>query len=170
MQPDDEQLISALQAAVLAAGDVPSDFVEAGQAAYAWRAIDAELAALSYDSQAAQAAGDGEPALAGMRAEPAALRALTFSSDRLTIEVQIGGDRLLGQVAPPPSWPQDAVPRDGSAAAECQVRMELGDGTSVVAPADRVGWFTIRPVPAGPFRLRVIMTGRPDVLTRWVTL
>jgi hypothetical protein len=157
MQPDEEQLLAALGEAVRAADDVPHDFVDAGQAAYAWRAIDVELAALSYDSQAGHAVGEQVPA--GMRAEPAALRALTFSAGEVTIEVQIAGGRLLGQVATAQGAP-----------ARCQVRLELGSGGSMTADADQMGWFTMRPSPYGPFRLRVIMAGQADVLTRWVTI
>jgi len=46
---DDEKLIEALREAFASADDVPAAFVEAGKAAFAWRTIDAELAALTYD-------------------------------------------------------------------------------------------------------------------------
>ncbi len=155
MWRDDEQLLAALADAVRAAQAVPRDFIEAGQAAYSWRTIDAELATLSYDSRASQAGGaDGELAAAGLRAEPAVLRALTFTSERITVEVQIGADALFGQVAP---------------SADGQVRVEFGNGSSVHAPIDRVGWFTVRPAPSGPFRLRVTTVNGADVLTGWVT-
>jgi hypothetical protein len=154
MWRDDDELLAALADAVRAASAVPREFVEAGQAAYAWRAIDAELATLTYDSAAAQATPDRGLAQAGTRAEPAALRALTFAAGDLEIEVQIGADGLLGQVVPPQAG---------------QVRAEPASGPAAVAAVDEVGWFEIRPVPAMPFRLRVTAGDRADVLTGWIT-
>jgi hypothetical protein len=155
MRRDDDQLLTALAAAVRAGPEVPRDFIEAGQAAYSWRTIDAELATLSYDSQAGQpAVGQAELAGAGMRAEPAVLRALSFTSGRFAIEVQIGPDGLLGQLAPP---------------AQGQVEVQFAAGSPVLAPIDGLGWFAVRPAPDGPFRLRVMTAGGADVLTGWIT-
>ncbi|GAB3955588.1 hypothetical protein GCM10029976_098820 [Kribbella albertanoniae] len=47
---DDGQLLEALRDALVTEQEVPRAFVEAGKAAFAWRTIDAELAALTYDS------------------------------------------------------------------------------------------------------------------------
>ena len=49
---DDEQLLGALREAMRARQAVPSWFVAMGKNAYAWHNIDAELAQLTYDSQA----------------------------------------------------------------------------------------------------------------------
>jgi hypothetical protein len=154
MWRDDEQLLAALGDAVRAARSVPRDFVEAGQAAFSWRTIDADLAMLTYDSRAGQAAPDGGLMAAGTRAEPAVLRALTFVSDRLTIEIQLGADGLLGQVGPPTAG---------------EVQVQLATGASAAAPIDEVGWFAVRPAPTVPFRLRLSTAGGADVLTGWVT-
>jgi hypothetical protein len=155
MWRDDDQLLAALAAAVRAAQEAPRDFIEAGQAAYSWRTIDAELATLSYDSQASEpAVGQAELATAGMRAEPAVLRALTFTSSRFAIEVQIGPDGLVGQVAPP---------------IRGQVQVQFAAGSLALAPIDRLGWFAVRPAPDGPFRLRVMTAYGADVLTGWMT-
>ena len=139
MWPDDDQLLAALGDAVRAAQDVPPQFVAAGQAAYAWRTIDAELAALTYDSALSENAGR-QPA--GTRAEPAVLRGLTFTSDRLTVEIQ----------------PAQAG----------QAEVQLVTGTSTVIRIDSIGWFALRPAPGVAFRLR-FRTGSEDVLTSWVT-
>jgi hypothetical protein len=154
MWRDDEQLLAALADAVRAGQTVPRDFVEAGQAAYTWRTIDSELATLTYDSAAGHAMAEGELTPAATRSEPAVLRALTFTSARLTIEVQIGPDGLLGQVAPPGTG---------------EVQMQLATGTTVAAPIDAVGWFTMRPAPTAPFRLRLRTDDGADVLTGLVT-
>ena len=49
---DDEELLALLRDALAEQRDVPARFVEAGKASYAWHSIDAELAALAYDSVA----------------------------------------------------------------------------------------------------------------------
>src|SRR5439155_1472035 len=85
-------------AALRAARDVPRRFVEAGQAALAWHNIDAELAALTYDSaaerperlgatRAEQLGATRAEQLGATRAESATLRALTFASNRLSIHL-----------------------------------------------------------------------------------
>jgi hypothetical protein len=154
MWRDDEELLAALTEAVHAAPAVPRDFVEAGKAAYDWRAIDAELAMLTYDSATGLIVVQADTALAGIRADPAVLRALTFASARLVIELQIGSDGLLGQVAPP---------------APGQLQVQFADGAMTQAEVDEVGWFEIRPAPATPFRLRIATGSGSDVLTGWVT-
>ncbi len=47
---DDDQLLEVLRDALTTAREVPPGLVAAGKAAYSWRTIDAELAALTYDS------------------------------------------------------------------------------------------------------------------------
>jgi hypothetical protein len=92
---DDERLMEALLGAVRARQAVPPWFVETAKSAYAWHNIDAELAQLTYDSSR-----DRELA-ASLRAESASIRALTFTSPHLTIEVEIGEGALIGQIMPP---------------------------------------------------------------------
>jgi hypothetical protein len=145
---DDDQLLAALEDAVRAAEEVPAELVEAGRAAFAWQGIDEELAELSYDS-AVQ-----EGLLASVRADHAALRALTFTAPELTIELEVGPDALLGQIVPA---------RPGSAEAH------LVSGEVVTARIDETGCFVLRPVPSGAFRLRCESAGVATV-TSWVTL
>ena len=92
---DDEQLLAALGEALRARQAVPEWFVETGKNAYAWHNIDAELAQLTYDS-----ASDQERA-AAVRSEAASIRALTFTSARLSIELEVAEDSLVGQIIPP---------------------------------------------------------------------
>ena len=130
--------------------DVPRQVIEAGKAAWAWRTIDAELAALTYDSAA-------EPDLltAGTRAEPASLRALTFSRDEMTIELEVTEDALVGQITPAQGG-ETVVVRAGAAEAAS-------------ATTDELGFFTIRPVPGQPFRLLIRTATGVAVLTGWVS-
>ena len=68
--------------------------MQAGQDAFAWHNIDAELAQLTYDSTR-------EPDQAmSLRAETASIRALTFTSAHLTIELEVTRDGLVGQIVP----------------------------------------------------------------------
>jgi len=145
---DDDKLLGAIKVALEAADDVPTNFVETGKASFAWHDIDAELAALTYDSASDRLAG------AGTRADPATLRNLTFDAGRLTIEIEIIGDVLHGQVVPPQ-------------AGEIEVRRP--DGTSRPLPISDVGYFTTA-APVGTFRLYCRTTSDIVVQTNWITL
>ncbi len=124
---------------------MPERFLEIGREAFAWHDVDFELAALTFDSATAPA---------GTRAEVATLRALTFAARRLTIELEVTADALVGQLVPPQPGELEVRPREG--------------GIRTV-PIDEVGWFAIRPRPAGLFRLHV-HTAEGDVRTEWMTL
>lgn len=144
----DEELAADLAAAILTEQAVPERFVAAGKAAFAWRTVDAELAQLVADSA-------GQDALAGTRADHAEVRTVTFAAGDVTIDVEIAPDALLGQVVPAREGELEVVERDGA--------------TRTTA-VDDVGWFTLRPGPAGTFRLRFRSPGRRDVLTAWITV
>src|SRR5215510_1277571 len=83
---DDEEVLAALQQALHAQRAVPPEFIEAGKNAFAWHNIDAELAQLTYDSTR-----DLE-LVPSVRTESASIRALTFSSPHLTIELEVTPD------------------------------------------------------------------------------
>jgi hypothetical protein len=142
---DDDRLFAALKDALREAEEVPPRFVEVGKAAFAWRNIDAELADLTYDSSAAEL----QPAGA-VRAQDATLRALTFATADLSIELEITPDALLGQILPPQS---------GRAATY------LAAGPVTEARVDEMGFFAIRPVPGSAFRLRCVTSAGLDVMT-----
>jgi hypothetical protein len=148
---DDDELLVALGEALRSADDVPRRFVEAGMAAYAWHNIDAELAALTYDS--ATPASDRVPALT--RAEPASLRALTFASARMSIHLEVTRNALHGQVVP---------------AQPGEIELRPVDGDPVSITIDEVGWFVIQPIPAGAFTLRCRTADGSVVLTNVITL
>ncbi len=146
---DDDQLLAALKDALSARHAVPHEFVEAAKNAYAWHNIDTELAQLTYDS-----ARGLEPAALATRSDTAGIRELTFSSPRLTIELEVTADSLLGQVIPVQVVTIDIQYREGS--------------TGTVS-SDEVGFFSVSPIPEGLFRLRCRAAGI-DVVTGWVTL
>jgi hypothetical protein len=144
----DDELLDALRRAVAARQDVPSDFVTAAKDAFAWHNIDAELARLTYDSRAA------EDALA-TRTEAASIRALTFTSGRLTIELEVAQDSLVGQIVPGQPALITLVPRSGS---------------ETVVEADEIGCFSVEPIPLGQFRLRCRTAAGAETMTGWITL
>ena len=144
---DHEQLLTALGEAVRARQAVPDSFIDMGKGAYAWHNIDAELAQLTYDSSR-------EPA-AGLRSETASIRALTFTSAHLSLELEVTGDSLVGQIIPL---------RSGTL--EIQTRA----GATTTTPVDEIGCFAVEPIPDSPFRLRCRTADGTDVLTGWITL
>jgi hypothetical protein len=146
---DDERLLAGLGAAVRAAREVPPEFLAAARAAYAWRNIDAELAALTYDS----AVGDREPVTT--RAHPAGPRALTFAAAGLVIELEVGPDGCRGQLVPA---------RPG------RIEVQAATGEVIPVEADDVGYFAVRPVPPGRFRLRWRPDTGTEVVTSWVVV
>jgi hypothetical protein len=146
---DDDRLLGALGDA-LRAGPVPEDLVEAGKRAYAAHDLDAQFAALIYDS-----ARDGEAELVATREEPAFLRAMSFGSAGLTIEIEIGEDAILGQLLPP----QAGV-----------VNVQLAKGEGVTIAIDEAGGFVIRPIPSASFRLHCRGAAGVSALTDWISL
>ena len=144
----DEQLLAALGEAMKARAAVPAWFTETGKNAYAWHNIDAELAQLTYDSRT-----DAD-AMAGARSETATIRALTFTSARLSIELEVVGHSLLGQVVPPQPGTLETHTRAGM----------------TTAPVDEAGFFALEPIPPAPFLLRFRTADGASVMTGWITL
>ena len=145
---DDDELLAALGEAIQAREEVPEWFVETGKNAYAWHNIDAELARLTYDSSR------DRDAVAVVRSEAASIRALTFTSAQLSVELEVTAGSLVGQIIPP---------RAGT----LEVHTTAGVASS---PVDEIGCFAVTPIPNSPFRLRCRTEDGADVLTGWITL
>ncbi|HET8659494.1 MAG TPA: hypothetical protein VFM55_10905 [Micromonosporaceae bacterium] len=128
----DEQLVPALREALRAAA-VPERLIEVGRAAY--------------DSY-----GGCDPVTEGERPRLSSVRTLTLVGEALTVELELIGDTLLGQLVPPQLGEVEVGTRDGSA----------------VVVADDVGCFAIRPIPAGPFRLRCRSGAGGEVRSGWL--
>jgi hypothetical protein len=143
---DDDDLLRELGAAVRAGAAVPESFLAAGRAAFAWHDVDAELATL---------VAGATPALRAPQERPAPLRSFTFAARELSIEVEVAGDALLGQVVPP---------------AAGRIELRSPAGPLAEAAVDELGWFSFRPLPTGMFRLRLYPANGSQVLTEWVTL
>lgn len=153
----DEELMALLKRALERSDGVPADAVRVAKEAWTWRTIDAELAALTYDS----AVDTSE--LAGVRSGPGpSTRSLSFEAADVLIDVEItdDGDRrfLLGQVAP---------------AGAPAVGLEFADGRPpVVMLTDDLGRFGAERLAPGLLRLRVEPAADPDrgLVTAWVPI
>jgi len=143
---DDDELLGMLQQALSTRAEVPPEIVAAAKSAYTWRTIDVELAQLAYDSLCHYAP---------MCAEAASIRALTFASAHLSIELEVMDDSLFGKVLP-------------AQAASVEVHARTDPETAI--PTDEIGCFVIHPIPRSPFRLRCRAAAKIDVLTGWLTL
>ena len=146
---DDERLLAALSEAMKARQAVPSWFIETGKNAFAWHNIDAELAQLTYDSN------EDRREAAVTRAETASIRALTFTSPHLSVELEVTENSLLGQVIPP---------RAGA------LEIHTRAGEISTTEVDEIGCFAVDPIPESPFRLRCRTADGTDVLTGWITI
>jgi hypothetical protein len=146
---NDDQLLVELREAIQSAREVPEGFIAAGKAAFAWRTVDAELAALT-----AEFSADDALMGTGTRAEHASVRALSFHARDIAIELEVTADALLGQLVPV---------RPGT------IELQTKDGAHDTATVDESGWFTIRPLPTTMFRLHV-QTATDNVITEWITL
>ncbi|WP_405147563.1 hypothetical protein OG589_08090 [Sphaerisporangium sp. NBC_01403] len=144
----DMGLEEALRHAAALFDPVPSDLVQTAVEAYTLRTMDAELAALTFDSLAEPA-----PVRGGGGDEP---RLVTFHALGVTIDVEVtvmgAIGRVLGQVIP-------AQP------AEIEVR---GRRPGTVT-ADGMGRFVCDRVPSGPFSLRCRLASAV-VVTEWITI
>ena len=157
----DEQLIGLLAEALRDAEPVPAAVTELARESFVLRSLDTELAELTADS----ASPDGDPAALVLRAAgDADVRALTFESERLAIDLEIvpAGRmrRIVGQLIPP------------GPGRVCVRRPAGGPGGPVArdcADVDERGRFTLEVHP-GPARIECERAGEPTVTTEWTAL
>jgi hypothetical protein len=135
----DDELGEALRRILAVADPVPGAARAAASAVFSWRDIDAQLAALTSDSLT-------ELAGAVVRGTPP--RMLTFTTDALTIDLEVteldGQVRILGQLSP---------------ARAAEVSVEWADGSRSVT-ADVRGRFSVQRLPSGWLRVGVASAGR----------
>ncbi|AEV85789.1 hypothetical protein ACWT_4768 [Actinoplanes sp. SE50] len=146
---DDDQLLHALSRAVAAPDRTPTEVFEAARAVFTWRTVDAELAELVHDS------ATRPPELAGLRAEEADLRTLSFEAPDLTIELGVAPAALLGQLVP---------------AEPASLTLRLADGTTTAVPVDEDGCFRIAPRPRDRFTLTCETPAGRRIVTAALTL
>ena len=149
MKPEDEMLISQLREALNQADPVPSDVSEFAKLAFTWGNIDAELAAIEYDSST-------EDVPSGVRSTSTA-RMISFEAGEWTIDIEYNepNRRLIGQLSP------------GQA---CRVELHYAGGTAETE-SDELGRFDFDDVPAGPVSLVIRTPGDLHVIkTEWTVL
>jgi hypothetical protein len=140
---DDEALMNELGQALEHLA-VPDHRREAARAAFTWRTIDEELLALTHDSL--------EMADAAVRGA-LDVRTLGFESDGLSLEIEVEGNRVFGQVL--------------DADADEVIVESVGEG-SQSCPVDACGVFSVV-VPTGPVRFGVSIEGMLRH-TPWIVL
>ena len=139
----DTLLEEELRQAAAILDPVPAELRRVAVDAFALHDLDARVAELTFDSLL-----DGIP-VRGVADPP---RMLTFSTDGLTVDVEVTADGLIGQLLPP-----------GPAGIE----VLSGPRAHARLTADDMGRFTGDAPPAGPFALR-LRTGREVVVTEWL--
>ncbi len=150
---DDDALMALLDEAVKEADAVPDRRREAARAAFTWRSVDDELAELLHDS--ALDAG------AAVRSSAGAPRSLAFGRSGLTLEIEVDGDQVLGEVIASGV----AMEAEGLTSVTLQ-RPEAPDVTTTV---DGAGFFRFAGVGTGAARF-VVERGGWSLTTPWVTL
>jgi hypothetical protein len=153
LDPEDDELLDELRRASGRYDPPPASVIEAARASLTWRTVDAELAALAFDSALDRSAvpvrSTGGP------------RQLSFNAPGLSIEVEVSPAgarrRLVGQLTPPQP-------------ARIDVR-HAGGITTV--NTDTLGRFRADGIRAGPVSLRCHPTDPPSAprfVTEWVTV
>lgn len=138
-------LEAVVRKALAADHEVPAEWRQAARAAYTWRSVDQELLSLTYDSLldadvAVRGDGDG--------------RTLEFAGGGLTLEVELAGGRVRGQLASPVAG---------------EVTVERADGGRRSITTDESGFFSLEGEHRGLVRFSV-RTGETELVTEWVAL
>ncbi|MEV7504997.1 hypothetical protein [Streptomyces sp. NPDC093018] len=139
----DALLEEELRQAAAVLDPVPGFLRQLAIEAYALRDLDARIAELTFDSLV-----DALP----VRGVTDAPRMLTFRAGALTVDVEVTGEGLIGQVLPP-----------GSA----RIEVLGGPGAARPVTVDTLGRFISDAPPSGPFALR-LRTGTEVIVTEWL--
>jgi len=142
---DDDDLLAALKEALITARHPQEDLVVANaQDLFTYPTLDQELVRLVYDSLL-------ESGQASTTRDPGGTRMMVFESEAVSMEVEISGETIFGQIAP---------------VGRRQVSVEAADGTSAEAMTDELGCFSVRLLADGPLRFRIGAEGSSTV-TEW---
>jgi hypothetical protein len=145
---DDEGLMAELAEALEQVAEIPPNRRLAARGSYTWRTVDEELLALTHDSL--------ELADAAVRGDSSA-RTLGFEGDGLSLQLELDGERVFGQV----------LSTGGGGAVETVVVESVEDGTGTT-PVNAAGVFSAT-APVGPVRFGVSLDGALR-RTSWVVL
>ncbi len=141
----DDALMDELRDALRQDPAVPVGWREAARGAFAWRTIDQELLALTYDSDT-----EAGPAVRGA----SAARVLEFTGGELSLEVELVNRQVMGRLT-------------GPGAAE--VAFESADGRLRSTTPDKSGFFTLDGEDHGLVRFS-IESGDSRYVTEWFVL
>ena len=145
---NDAKLLDALRRAFEQIDPPPEHVIASARQAFLWRALDAELAELVYDSRAQQAA---------LVRGPDTTREMTFRAPGIEVEVMVFSERqrsLVGQVVP-------------AQAADVEL---LHSGGSTTAQTDSLGRFVFERVAPGPIKLIVVTATGARVQTEGMVI
>jgi hypothetical protein len=148
--PSDDELLAELRDIAAETDPVPEPLLDAARMAFELRDVDAMLAELVHDS----AVDAPAMAIRGGGTE----RILSFAVRALAVECQItarGSHRdLLGQLV-------------GGRTEQMDVQVT---GAVSTVPVNDAGRFSVRGLPAGPFRLRCRLADGTGLVTSWAAL
>ncbi|MFE9169738.1 hypothetical protein ACFYNZ_09445 [Streptomyces kebangsaanensis] len=140
---DESLLEQELRQAAAILDPLPDHLLQLAVDAYALHDLDARIAELTFDSLV-----DAIP----VRGATDTPRMLTFQAGDLTVDVEVTGDGLMGQVLPPQT---------------ARIEVLGGPRAGTALTADDLGRFTGDAPPSGPFALR-LRAGREAVVTEWL--
>jgi hypothetical protein len=148
--PSDDALDAELRRVAALADPVPDAWRDVARASFAWAAIDAAPAQLTYDSRSSRSERLGGGPLSG--AAPRQLRYLAAGSLGVEVEIDVGADklRLLGRLVP----------------ARVADVVALWPGGRREAASDPGGTFRFDELPRLPLCLQVC--GEQPVKTGWI--
>jgi hypothetical protein len=146
----DEALIRRLRRVATEADPVPNSLYLAARAAFALRDLDARVAELVRDSVL------DAPLVAVRAARAEDARMLSFEAGSTVIECEVttraGNRDISGQL---------------SGAAATSVAAEVAGQPPVLAEVRAHGFFSVRGLPPGPFRLTCQLAGGATIATSW---
>jgi hypothetical protein len=158
--PDDDELEQELRQAERLLDPVPARLLRGAVDIFSWRTIDAELAALTFDSADASSTaavrgsgGTGTVESAEVAGSP---RLLTFDAGEVSIELELAGSAaeraITGQLVP---------------AQPAEIELRLGD-QRLTTTADDFGRFEVVARGSGPISLRFRLADS-EIVTEWVS-
>jgi hypothetical protein len=145
---EEAEIMSLLRRGLVQSDPVPPDVTEFAKASLSWRNVDAELAALSYDST-------DETSAATVRSTATA-RVVGFESGGWMIDLEhdAATAELRGQIDP---------------AGRVDVELHVV-GAVLATETDDLGRFTFEGVEAGPVAIVIRVGGHETVKTEWIVL
>lgn len=146
MNDQDEKLMSLLEDALAQEAAVPEHRRTAARGAFAWRTIDDELLTLTHDALVGADSG----VRAGGQLEA---RIVSFEGSVASLELELVGDRVTGQVQP---------------ARACTITAQSTSGDGPVIEVDDSGFFEADAPSERPVRWRIEIGGWV-LISPWLT-